>query len=348
MKLMPFLLLLLLAACAKGEADKDAAPTALVTTALATQAGMADTVAAYGAAEFDPGAERSLTAPVEAVVGQILAPAGTRVRAGQAVVVLKASPTSQLDLNKAKADADAAAQAYARAQRLRATGLDSDADVETARAASLAAVEAARSLTARAGGALTLRAPIDGVVESLALAPGDQAAQGATVAKLGALSGLRVRLGVEPGDAAAIRAGAQVRLSRLSGGEARGVTVASVDPRLDAQTRLASVMVQAPAGAFAPGEPLKGVIVLRQQPGATVVPRAAVLYDQEQPYVFVVQKSAAHRREVKLGAEDDDRAAIAQGLRPGERVVVEGAAALDDGMAVREGKAAAPASGDDK
>ena len=349
MKRAPTLmLLLLLAACSKAEPDKDAAPTALVTTALATRAGMADTVAAYGAAEFDPGAERGLTAPVEAVVGQILAPAGTRVSAGQAVVVLKASPTSQLDLNKARADADTAAQAYARAQRLRATGLDSDADVETARAASLAAVEMARSLSARAGSALTLRAPIAGVVESLALAPGDLAAQGATVAKLGALSGLRVRLGVEAKDAASVRAGAEVRLSPLAGGEERMVKVAAVDPRLDAQTRLAAVIALAPAGAFAPGEPLKGVIVLREQPGATVVPRAAVLYDQEQPYVFVVQKSAAHRREVKLGAEDDERAAIAQGLAPGERVVVEGAAALDDGMAVREGKAAAPAAGDDK
>ncbi len=338
---------LTLTACSKDAADQEPTPVALVTTTLAAKAGVADTVTAYGAAEFSPDGEHSLVAPVEAVVGQILAPAGTRVTAGQAVVALKASPASQIDLTKARADAEAAAKAYDRAQRLRAEGLDSDADVETARAASAAAAENAKSLMARNGGALVLRAPAAGVVESIALAPGDQAAQGAMVAKIGTLTALRVRLGLDPKDAATVKAGSAVRLSALAGGAELAAQVVSVDPRLDPQTRLASAIVQAPAGGFAPGQPLKGVIALRQDASATVVPRAAVLYDQEQPYVFVVQKSAAHRRDVKLGPQSDDQVAVAQGVGAGERVVIEGASALDDGMAVREGKAAAPAAADD-
>jgi RND family efflux transporter MFP subunit len=339
-----FLSLLLLAACSKGEADHDPTPTALVTTVLAARGDMADTVTGYGAAEFDPNAERTLTAPVEAVIAQILAPAGTTVHAGQPVVILKSSPTSLLELNKARADADAAAQAYARSQRLRASGLDSDADVETARAASLAASDAAKSLSARSGAGLTLRAPIDGVVESVAaLAPGDVAAQGLAVAKIGAVSGLRVRLGLEAKDLEGLKPGDEVLLTALAGGPAVKAKLAAVDPRLDAQTRQGAVLARAPAGAFAPGQPLRGVVTVRERPDAVVIPRAAVLYDQEQPYVFVVVKDAAHRRDIKLGAEDDDRVAVQGGLTAGERIVVEGAAALDDGMAVREGKAAAPA-----
>ncbi|QUD88796.1 efflux RND transporter periplasmic adaptor subunit [Phenylobacterium montanum] len=348
MRRTPLLALLALAACSKGEADKEPTPTALVTTAVVAKASVADTVTAYGAAEFSPNGEHSLTAPVEAVVDKVLAPPGTRVTAGQAVVELKASPTSQLDLNKARADADAAAKAYARAQRLRAEGLDSDADVETAKATAEAAVQNAKSLAARGGAGLVLRAPAAGVVEQLALSVGDQAAQGATVAKIGTLSSLRVRLGVEPSAAANLRAGAETQLTPLAGGEERTAKVVSVDPRLDAQTKLASALVEAPAGAFAPGQPLKGVIALRQQAGVVVIPRAAVLYDQEQPYVFVEQKSAAHRRDIKLGAESGDGVAVLNGLSAGERIVVEGASALDDGMAVREGKAAKPAADDDK
>ncbi len=340
--------LLGLAACAKEAADQEPTPVALVTTSLAAKASVDDTVTAYGAAEFSPDGEHSLVAPVEAVVGQILAPAGTRVTAGQAVVALKASPASQIDLTKARADAEAAAKAYDRAQRLRAEGLDSDADVETARAASSAAAESAKSLIARTGGALVLRATAAGVVESIALARGDQAAQGAMVAKIGTLTALRVRLGLDAKDAAAVKAGSAVRLSALAGGAELAAKVVSVDPRLDPQTRLASVIVAAPAGAFAPGQPIKGVIVLKQEPGATVIPRAAVLYDQEQPYVFVIEKAAAHRHDVKLGPQSDDQVAVAKGVGAGERVVVEGASALDDGMAVREGKAAAPAGDDGK
>ena len=334
-----------LAACAKGDEDKEPTPVALVTTQPAATAPVGESVTAYGAAEFSPNGERSLVAPVEAVVSEILAPAGTRVAAGQPVVKLQASPTSQIDLIKARADADAAAKAYARAQRLRGAGLASDGDVEAAKAAADAAVANAKSLSARSSEGLVLRAPVAGVVEQLALAPGDQAAQGALVAKIGALGALRVRLGLEPRAAAEIRPGAQAALSALSGEAQVAAKVASVDPRLDPQTRQAAAYVVAPAGAFAPGEPLKGVIALGPAAAATVIPRAAVLYDQEQPYVFVVQKSAAHRRDVKLGPESGEAVAVAEGLKVGERIVVEGASALDEGMAVREGKATPAAEG---
>jgi RND family efflux transporter MFP subunit len=339
--LLALLLLPLLPACSKGPADQDATPTALVTTAVVARGDIAETVTAYGAVEFNPDAEHSLTAPVEAVVTAVLAPAGTQVTAGQPIVSLKLSPASQLDLGKAQADAAAATAAYARAQRLRASGLDSDADVETARAAAAAAEESARSLAGRAGGALVLRAPIAGVVEAVTPGPGDTVAAGASVAKLGALSGLRVRLGVEPAAAARLARNAAVRLSPLTGGPEQAASVLSIDPRLDAQTRLASVVVRAPGGGLAPGEPLKGVLVLSEHAGAAVIPRAALLYDQDKPYVYVVAKAVAHRRDLVLGASDDERVEAASGLDVGDRVVVEGASALDDGMAVREGAAAA-------
>ncbi len=341
--LIALLLLPLLSACSKGKADQDATPTALVTTVQVARGDIAETATAYGAVEFAPDAERALAAPVESVLSTILAPAGTMVTAGQPVVALRLSPASQLDLNKAHTDAVAAAAAYARAQRLRLTGLDSDADVETARAAAASAGAAAQSLASRSGGALILRAPMAGVVEAVTSAPGDTVAAGASLGKIGALSGLRVRLGVEPAAAARIPNHATVRLNPLAGGAEQVGSVLAVDPRLDPQTRLASVTVRATGSGLAPGEPLKGAIVLSEHSGAAVIPRAALLYDQERPYVFIVAKSVAHRRNVVLGASDDQRVEVIGGLAVGDRIVVDGASALDDGMAVREGRAV-PAS----
>jgi membrane fusion protein (multidrug efflux system) len=55
------------------------------------------------------------------------------------------------------------------------------------------------------------------------------------------------------------------------------------------------------------------------------VPRAAILADQQGDYVFVVNdKNVAEQRRVKLGQSTPDVAAVTDGLRPGERVVVEG------------------------
>ena len=341
------LLALLLAGCGKHDADVDARPTALVTTAAIVAGPIADTVTAYGAAEITPQGERTLIAPVEAVVASVAAAPGTAVRAGEAVVVLTPSAATRLDLDKTGHDATVAEAAYARAVRLRAAGLDSDADVETARAVAATASEAANTLRSRAGAAMTVRAPIAGVVESVALAPGDQAAAGAAVAKVGDATALRIRLGVEPAAAAAVHVGARVHLAATSGGSEWDSRVIAIDPRLDPQTKLASISVQAPAGAtLSPGQPVRGTVELRQRAGVLIAPRAALLYDGEQPYVFVIAGGAAHRKPVTLGALDGDRVEIVQGLAAGDRVAVDGAAALDDGMAAREGKAAAAARGE--
>ena len=163
------ILTLLLAGCSAKPAADDAKPTALVTTARAQQGAVEEVITAYGAAEILPAGERSLTAPVEAVVASIAAPAGTQVRAGQPVVILTPSPSTRLETDKARHDAEVAAAAFDRAKRLRLTGLNSDADVETARAAAQAAQATAQSLGARTGAGLVLRAPTSGVVESLTL-----------------------------------------------------------------------------------------------------------------------------------------------------------------------------------
>jgi membrane fusion protein (multidrug efflux system) len=55
------------------------------------------------------------------------------------------------------------------------------------------------------------------------------------------------------------------------------------------------------------------------------VPRAAILSDQQGDYVFVVNdKNVAEQRRVKLGQSTPDVAAVVDGLKPGEQVVVEG------------------------
>ena len=342
----PYLLLaLLLVGCSAKEPTDDAKPTALVTTMRVERGGVEDSITAYGAAEFLPQGEHGLTSPIEAVVASIAAPAGTQVRAGQPVVVLAASPATRVEVDKAVHDAEVADAAFARAQRLRATGLDSDADVETARAAASAADETRRTLTARAGAGLILRAPVAGVVESTALAPGDLAAAGVNVAKVGDPTALRARLGVEPAAIGQIRVGDTVRIASAAGGPETTGSVMATDPRADPQTRLASVSMRlAPGQGFSPGAALRGVIVLRQRAGAVLIPRASVLYDQNQPYVFIATGAAAHRANVVLGAEQGDRVEVARGLDAGARIIVDGAAALEDGMAVREASPAGPKS----
>ena len=324
-----------LSACQGKPDTADVKPSALVTLAPVTAGRIDDTITAYGEVTYAPQRERVLVAPFEARVTQVLAPAGRTVRAGEAVAVLAPTPAAQVDISKVTQDADASQAAYARAQRLRMAGLVSDGEVETARAAAIVAGKGRQLLGGRLA-ALTLRAPIAGVVESVTGAPGDQIAAGAGVARIGSLTTVRVRLGVEPGAAPRIAVGATVRLTPLAkdgpGMEAR---VAAVDPHADAQTRLASVFADIPGSAIAPGVPVRGAISLRGGHDTLALPRAAVLYEGEQAYVFVVVAGLAHRRDVTVGAGAGDRVGVSAGVKAGDQVVVDGAAALDDGMAVR-------------
>ena len=325
----------LVACSGSAKEDKTPTPVALVKLARAERAQVQETVQVYGSA--DPGTTGSaiLSAPQEAIVAQILVPAGNPVGTGQVIVRLAPSATARLDLVRAESDARAAALAYGRAQRLRADGLVSNAEVETTRAAAQSATATRASLAAR-NAALALRSPVAGHVETIAAGPGSLVAAGAPVVTIARAGDLRARFGVDPAVARRIPAGAAVRVMPSGGGFAFSVPVLSVDPYVDPQTRLASVFVRLPAATrIGAGEPLTGAIAIAQSSNAPSVPYAALLDEGGQPYVYVVANGSAHRRDVTVGPTNGEVAAIRSGLQPGELVVVQGGTALEDGMKVR-------------
>lgn len=74
---------------------------------------------------------------------------------------------------------------------------------------------------------------------------------------------------------------------------------------------------------------------VRTWTAATVVPPVAVQRGPKGPYVFVVRDDlTVNRREVKVGHEDLRAAILAEGVAPGERIVVDGASRLSDGARI--------------
>ena len=328
--------LLLAPACSgsqQGSAASD--PVALVRVGTAEAGQVEEKVLVYGAAENAASGKYVLAAPIEANVVAVAAPAGTPVRAGQVIVRLALSPASQLDSARATAERRSAEQAYARAVRLRADGLVSNAEVDAARAAAATARATVASLSIR-GSRLTVRAPGPGYVETISASPGDLVAPGTTLATIARLGDIRARFGIDPALARQLHADAGVRVKPVGDSAAFTVPILSVNPVVDPQTRLASIFTRLPAAArIGPGETLTGVVTLKPTAASLTIPYAALLDDGGQPFVFVVSKRKAYRRDVMTGAVAGDRIAIVRGLRAGESVVVEGATALSDGMRVR-------------
>lgn len=334
------IMLVSLAACtAKSEEDKTSDPVALVRIVTASSGTGSDSLVVYGSADAGPGGEQAMSSQADAILEAIIAPNGTAVGRGQVVARLRPSATTRLDAVKSASDAAAANASLARAMRLRADGLASSADVDTARAAA-ASANATRASVAQRGASLVLRAPAAGTVQGLTARPGDVIPAGTAVATIAARGSLRGRFGVDPVLAQRVRPGQPIQIVAVGTSSSVIGRVSGIDPLVDPATRLASIYAQLPPSvSFARGSPLQA----RLQVGATstgvTIPYVALLDDGGKSYVFVVDKGLAHRRDVVPGSSQGDTVVIASGLAAGERVVTEGATALDDGMKVRTGPA---------
>lgn len=335
-RMMVLIAVLGCAGCSGGSADETApAPVALVTLATVEQGSLSQQVKLYGVAEGGAGAKIALTAPAEAIVARIVAPVGARVGLGDVVAQLSPAPNTRLDVAKASADARAADAAYSRARRLRADGLVGNAEVDTARAAATSADATRASLAGRAG-SLTLRARAAGFVESIPVNVGDLVQAGAMVATITRPGDLRAHLGADPAIARVLHAGTPVRFEATAGRAAFTVPIQSVAPIVDPTTRLAAVFAELPAAAgLGVGETLTGTVPIGNIGNSLTIPYSALLDDGGQPYLFVVSRGIAHRRDVAVGPTEGDRVAITSGVHAGEQVVVQGGTAIDDGMKVR-------------
>lgn len=95
-----------------------------------------------------------------------------------------------------------------------------------------------------------------------------------------------------------------------------------------------------------PGQYVNVVLEAGTMPQMTSVPTVAVQPSQNGPFVYVVKPdNTVEMRPVQVALTEGQNSAISDGLKSGEKVVVEGQTRLKNGAAVHEGKAAA-GSGD--
>lgn len=95
-----------------------------------------------------------------------------------------------------------------------------------------------------------------------------------------------------------------------------------------------------------PGQYVNVVLDAGTMPQMTSVPTVAVQPSQKGPFVYVVKPdNTVEMRPVQVALTEGENSAISQGLKNGEKVVVEGQTRLKDGAAVHEGKTATNGAG---
>jgi membrane fusion protein (multidrug efflux system) len=115
-----------------------------------------------------------------------------------------------------------------------------------------------------------------------------------------------------------------------------------VNPRTDGQTVRA--MFPNPDGVLTTGQTVRVILEEKGGDKVVVIPQSAIAIDQTGPYIFVVgQDDRVEQRRLRLGTGREGLAVVEEGLKPEERVVVQGQQRIRAGMTVAPQLAPSPA-----
>lgn len=327
-----------------------------------------------------------VAAPAPGLVARIALAPGDRVRAGQTMV---ASMTSLLPApldrrtrselaaalaaahaagRRAQASLDLARRQLDRAAPLAARGFVSRAQFDAADAAVRVAeaevtrtrAEAQQLLAAsrqpaaldpwiRPSGIIRLRSPVDGVVLRRLVESEAVVAAGTPLVEIGDLRRLEVVMDLVSDDAARVRVGDPVEISRWGGEHPIPGVVRRIEPsgrravsalgieeqRVDVIVGIAAAGVPG-ADVLGHGFRVEGRIILWQGANVLRLPVGALVRGGDGSWqAFADQAGRARMRRVRIGRLNSDYAELLGGLEAGERVILDPGGRVSEGSRVR-------------
>lgn len=183
-------------------------------------------------------------------------------------------------------------------------------------------------------GYVRVLAPFGGQVTRKLAEVGDLAAPGRPLLELEDSQSLRFEADVPMALLARVRLGDRLPVVLESGGAPIEGVVGEIEPTAHAATRTFRVKLDLPQGTEARAGHFGRMSVPTAESPMLAVPTNALLVRGQMELVFVVAEGRAQLRLVKTGKRVGDRVEILSGIDRGERVVVDGAAALADGQPV--------------
>lgn len=287
-----------------------------------------------GTANLEAPSEAQVVAKTSGVLLQLLAEEGDQVKAGQ--VLARIDPDRpRLEMERARATMRKLENNYRRSQELLASKLVSAEasdqiryDLEAARAAyEMAQLELSYT---------NIVAPIDGVIASRSVKPGNLIQLNSSLFRIVDDSRLEAVLNVPERDLATMQEGLAVRMTAdaMPGKVFEGV-IDRVSPVVDGGSGTFRVVTAFPGGeGLRPGMFGRIEVVYDQRADALTVPRIALLEGEGETAVYVVREGKAVRTPVETGHLSGELAEIRKGLSEGDQVVTAGKITLRDGAAV--------------
>ncbi len=271
-------------------------------------------------------------------VTDLRAEEGDRVRKGQVLLTLQ-DEEQKSELARIESQLEKARREYRRQQNLFAKELISEQAMNDAtyevEQLEIALQDARRNLTYT-----EVRAPIAGAVTGRHVNLGDQITVNQHLFDLVDFDTIVARVYVPEKELPRLATGQTARIYSSSiGGAARTGEVIRIAPIVDPRSGTVKVTVGIPRSqGLRPGMYVEVELVTDTRDDALLVPKRAVVYDQNQAFLYRLTDDLAAER-LAIGVQLEDREhvvpAASAGLAVGDRVVVAGQAGLKDGARVR-------------
>lgn len=288
-------------------------------------------------------AQASGTVEYLADLGTTLSRGGVVARLDQGQV-RAAVQQAEAQVEAAQAQFDLAQDNFQRQEPLYRDSIISALEFENVRAqrnqarASLRQAEAALAQAQERLDDTVIRAPFAGVVEERFIEAGEQIVPGQRVARVVSTERVRVNTGVPERYASEIEVGTPVRMNFQAYGtlDRQGrVTFAGSTINPQSRTFPVEIEVDNPESRLKPEMVAQLYVSRAVLDSALVVPRSAIIRDENGNSVFVVNRTdsipTAERHRLTLGPNYAGKAVVEDGLQAGDEVIVLGQNNLTEG-----------------
>jgi membrane fusion protein (multidrug efflux system) len=265
---------------------------------------------------------------------------GDRVEAGARLAQVRRDAQST-NLERASTQLNKAKHDWERVRDLHARGAASKEEVDNAKnlyqTAQLDRRDRKRDLSNT-----RVIAPFAGTITERFVSEGAFVNSGQQLFSITDFSTLVARVYVPEKELDRIRVGqlAQVVGKAAAGRKGEG-KVTRIAPIVDAATGTVKVTVSLPAEAaggakgFLPGMYAEVVLTTEERRDVPVLPKPALIREEEQTFVFVLEGNRAKRVLIETGLADEDFVEILSGVELGAEVILAGQSGLDDGALIQ-------------
>lgn len=184
----------------------------------------------------------------------------------------------------------------------------------------------------------TVTAPISGVIGDRLVNLGDRIQTSTNLFTVANLDEKIVRLYVPQSEYAKCYKNqtAKVTTDVMAGTRFNGY-VKRISPIIDPQsgTFKVTVAVKDPQNQLRPGMFVNAELIVDTHKNARLIPKSALIYENERTYFFIVSQDSSQKLELKKGFEDAEKVEILNDLEAGTQIVVLGQNGLKDGSRVK-------------